>query len=67
MKLVQFTVKMSPWNIGETAGFPSEKAEELVSKGLAVYLDVDVPQKTVEVVESVVTGGARRGRQPRQW
>lgn len=65
---VQFTAKVSPWNIGETAGFDDAKALELIGRGIAVMVDVSVPK--VETVEAVVSetpvNAAIRGR-PRKW
>jgi hypothetical protein len=64
MKIIKFTAKVSPWNIGESAGFEDQKAADLVSRGIAVYLDDQPVQSSVEVVETVVR---RPGRPPRQF
>lgn len=58
MKVIQFVAKMSPYNIGETAGFEDERADEIVSRGAAVYVE------TVETVidNSPVDRMIRRGR-----
>lgn len=62
MRVVTFTQKVSPWNIGETAGFDDEKAAELVTRGVAEY-------PRVETVEAVIDNApvdrmVRRGRPP---
>ena len=64
MKIIKFTAKVSPWNIGDSAGFEDQKAADLVSRGIAVYLDDQPVQSSVEVVETVVR---RPGRPPRQF
>lgn len=61
MKVVKFIAKMSPYNVGETAGFEDERADEIVSRGAAVYVDA------VETVEAVIDNSPmdrmiRRGR-----
>ncbi len=68
---VQFTAKVSPWNIGETAAFDDSKAMELIGRGIATMVDVSSPK--VETVEAVVDQTPMnaaitntRGR-PRKW
>jgi hypothetical protein len=63
MRLIMFIAKMSPYNIGETAGFEDARAAEIVSRGAAVYADAAV----VETVEAVIDNTPvdrmlRRGR-----
>ncbi len=63
MRLIKFTAKMSPYNVGETAGFDDDRAAEIVSRGAGVYADAAV----VETVEAVIDNTPmdrmiRRGR-----
>lgn len=44
-KVVTFRQSAGGYNAGETAGFPPEKADELVSRGVADYFKA-VPQQT---------------------
>lgn len=63
MVIVRFKQKVSPWNIGEIAGFDAAKAEELRSKGAVEFVE----SASVETVEAVVESAPvdrmlRRGR-----
>ena len=63
MKLVQFLKNRSPYNVGETAGFPDVEADRLARVGIvALVRDTppvvkNVPARTV-VAQSVTTDDA---------
>jgi hypothetical protein len=53
MIVVRFKQKVSPWNVGETAGFEDAKAADLIARGAAEAVTA-VTVEPVETVEAVI-------------
>jgi hypothetical protein len=67
MILVRFKQKVSPWNIGETAGFADSKAHELNARGVVEFVDNAVETVETVIEQAPVDRMIRRGRPPRNF
>ena len=62
MKAVTLSAAYRIWNAGETAGFPDDEAERLISAGIARPVDASEKQEDENQDEGKAPAESKRGK-----